>query len=683
MRAGSRCGVIEVRGGPTVGLFVNERGYTSVAMAVALLVSLTLAFSAASAQWALARSAEVQEVADAAAMAGENSVAAFSTIVQVLDACVLSMGLTGVLVYGAGLVISAIPFMRAKAPAVLDAGRRVLDARREFARSAAQGIERLERVLPAIVMANSASCVFANCRGGISYVGCAIPFPQRSETDYSFLEEEVDTGELDASTERLREATEVKERAEKRAIEAKERAWRADCVDDPMCMRSRAQTLAGLSGASNPDCPLASEWRFGYALSRARNYYRARSYQEAPLDGTMEELSRSAARSAFYSYACDVLGAATCEEDGKSVVLDLPELPHNNDTVRATSLYTDALWPCTDEEGGRSLHSSLSCVGATGPSSGHASLADLDAGTVTYCSACGMDLGVMGSVANASTNIDNGFEHYWRVVVEESREYQRAHEEAREAERRMREAAEEGADAFERAVKALSVERPKVCPAGAWGCVSVVMRKGGTTVPSALTRAFVSGTDLPPGVAMSAATLAPDDATDGNTVLSRVFDGLSDSEAGLVDLVGSVTDLWGKLLVGYGSAYGGVSDAAGDLLEGIGSLFGEEVASWLRSKVTALVEGMGFEPADMRHRKPVLVQSQKVLDQVGLTSLGQLRALVEALPPSADEITAESLARIMGELGAGDFTVATLPLPGGGESPIPLTVDLSTLVGVP
>ena len=135
----------------SVSLFVeDDGGYTTVAMAVALLVSLTLVFSAASAEWAMARSAEVQEVADAAALAGSNCVAAFSTVYQVLDACVLSLGLSGVMVMGAGMVVSSIPFVQAKAPAILGVGRQLLTARKGFATSAATGLSRLEKVLPAL-----------------------------------------------------------------------------------------------------------------------------------------------------------------------------------------------------------------------------------------------------------------------------------------------------------------------------------------------------------------------------------------------------------------------------------------------------------------------------------------------------------------------------------------------------
>ena len=61
----------------------GEGGYTTVAVAVALLMSIALAFGVAAAQWSHARAADVQEVADAAAMSGENCVAAFSTVAQV------------------------------------------------------------------------------------------------------------------------------------------------------------------------------------------------------------------------------------------------------------------------------------------------------------------------------------------------------------------------------------------------------------------------------------------------------------------------------------------------------------------------------------------------------------------------------------------------------------------------
>ena len=145
---GNRCGGdgCGANRGFGIGSFVrDDGGYTTFAIALALLVSLTLVFGTAAAHWSLARAADVQEVADATAMAGENCVAAFSTVAQVLDACVLTMGITGVVVCGAGLVVAAIPPLQAKSPSIINAGRKILDARREFAKSAAKGLKTLRR----------------------------------------------------------------------------------------------------------------------------------------------------------------------------------------------------------------------------------------------------------------------------------------------------------------------------------------------------------------------------------------------------------------------------------------------------------------------------------------------------------------------------------------------------------
>lgn len=683
MRAGCRCGAegSQRRGvGLSVSLFVrDDGGYTTVAVALALLLSLSLVFAAASANWASARSSEVQGVADAAAMAGSNCVAAFATVAQVVDACVLSLGIAGVLVYGVGLIVAAVPVVNAAAPAIRDAGARILDARRGFARSAAQGLGKLESVLPAIIMANSASCVSANSAGGVEYVGCAVPFPATSQSDFSFLEDELDHEELDGNAEKLQEASERKREAEEKADDARERAWRADCVNDPLCLRERAETLAGMGGASNPSYASAASWRFGYALARAKNYYLKRYYSEVPYSSDLEELTRSATRREFYKYAYEELCGATCIEEGEHVVLDLPQLAHTSDMVRASSLYYESVWPCTEEEGGRTLHSTPACPGATGADSGTASLAELEGGSVCFCETCRMSVWVMGNVADASTNINNGFEHYWRIIVEEAEKYEQHANEAAEAEREMRELGEKSSDAFEKALEMLAVERPKLCPAGAWGCVSVVARRGSVSVPSELSAAFGASATLPAGFALSAATLAPDEATDGNNVLSRVLDGVGDVGTP-VQLVGNVTELWGRLLVGYGSAYGSVSDTADDLFDGIGSLFGEQVASWLKGKLVSIVRAAGFEPADMRLRKPVLVHSQKVLDKAGLTTLGQARELLESLPASQEELKEANVGRIISALGVDEVTIAELPVPGLEGTTIPLTIDVKKLL---
>lgn len=68
-----------------------------MAVALALLVSFSLVFAAASAEWVMARSSEVQQVQMPGSDGGRgDSVAGFSTVAQVIDACAPSTGLAGI-----------------------------------------------------------------------------------------------------------------------------------------------------------------------------------------------------------------------------------------------------------------------------------------------------------------------------------------------------------------------------------------------------------------------------------------------------------------------------------------------------------------------------------------------------------------------------------------------------------
>ena len=66
-----------------------------------------------------------------------------------------------------------------------------------------------------------------------------------------------------------------------------------------------------------------------------------------------------------------------------------------------------------------------------------------------------MDVTDMGRVAAASTNIDNGFEHYWREVVRASRDYEVALDDRHEAEEELEGVSEGGIDAFQEALNSL------------------------------------------------------------------------------------------------------------------------------------------------------------------------------------------------------------------------------------
>lgn len=668
-----------------LALFLDgEGGYTTVAMALALLLSITLVLFAGRVQWGLSRAAEVQEVADACSMAGSNVVARYATCAQVCDALILSMGLAGMVTCGAALVLSAVPGAGPVAAETLEKGISLLETRADFAQSAVRGLAALERLVPALVMLNSTATVEANEGEGLTYAGIAVPVPLEGQSDFSSLGTEIDTGSLERKAHEMQEASERIEEARTRADGALMRGWMADCGHRPRCMRERASTLAGLTGGQNPDYASYESWTFGAALVRARTYYPMRRNLDGPENGTVEALVDSCVRKAFYGYAIERLSMASYVEraDG-GVDMQLPEFPHNTAETRSTSLYTEALWPCT-VEGGRVLHATLSCPGATGPADGYASLAQLDAGDVSRCEICQMDVTDMGRVAAASTSIDNGFEHYWREVVRASRDYEQARNERVEAEAQLEGIAQEGTDLFGEALDRLRVPRPHIVPPGAWGCVALVARTETESIPESLGGTFLDAGALPPGAALSAAMLAPDESQDGNSVLAHLFDGLSARSPALSGVLGDVGRLWGTLIESYGSSYDGLARDSSDFLDRIDGVFGGSVGAWVRDTVEGLVRDAGLEPSDIRMLKPVLVSSAEVFEGAGLEGVARAQQLILALGQSPDigAIARALGVDVPGGWGGGTITIAELPIPGTGQA-IPLDVDLSELAGAP
>ncbi len=672
-----------------VGLFVDEEGSTTVAAAVAVLVALALVFGLANVQWVASRSADVQAVADAGALAGMNVVASYATVAQVLDAMVLSMGLVGMLTLSIGLVLSAIPVVNASGPPVLRAATSVLEARAKLSRTAAQGLERLEKAVPYLVAANALAVVRANSSDDGSYVGVAIPYPLQGASDFGDLSSDDVAQKMEEAKEQGDEIEELAQQAEEAkqlADEALERGWRADCGDNPS-MRERAEALAGLSGALNPNYPTSTGWDFGVPILRARAYYRQRLANEAPVDGTPAEATRSAARAAFYRYAYEQVSQSSyTENDDGTVVCDLRELPANTSDVRGTSLYTDAVWPCTQEEAGRTIHSYAGCPGATGPSAGYASVADEESGACVECPVCLFTVVDLGRAPAASTSISNGFEHHWRLVVEASRDYEARRAEQARQEAAARKASSQATDLFQEALERLSTVRVELAPPGRYGCLCVVADPSSHVVPGDLATVVSGGASIPSRVAVAAAVLARDDATSGNNVLAGFFDGLV-AQGGVVGGVSAVLDAvmsaWGGLLAAYGDGYRAFTETMQSAFRGLFALGMSGVSTWLREALEDAVTLTGLQPADMSVKKPVLTNSVDVMNRAGNDWYGAVRAMVVTMQTVDADAGPQAVLAALGVFvetltGSDKLTVAEFSIPGTDLS-IPLEMDLGWL----
>jgi hypothetical protein len=675
-----------------IDLFIEDGAYTTLSSAVVILVVLTLLFSSTAAIWSMSRAGDTQVAADSGALAGANVVSSYHTAATVVDASILSLGLAGFATIGTGLVAVLIPGAELAAGDMVDTGIEIIKTRNKFAKSASKGLQKIETALPYLVAARAMQAVSAQDANSVTYTGTALAVPRTSESDFVALEgSEISTDAIEDTSKDLERAAEELQEASEDTAKAKERAWLADCgrsdrdsVGSCSCMWERAKRLAGLLGDQNPHYASSITWEPQVALDRARAYYRSRLANEAPLGSSVEMKAESAARKAFYTYASVEVNRAYITEDGSRVSSYIPLLPRNSDEVRATELYTDAAWPMSINGGKTYLHYGTSCPNyKKGTPGGLASVSAYDGRE--KCSKCHFGVSSLGAVAASSTSIENGFEYHFDKFKDAMEDYIECRNKELELERRTEDETDRAGNAFDQAIKALSGERPRIAPPGRNGVVALAV-SGDMTSPDQLNSSFNTAVGLGSRGAISAAVLAPDDATAQNNVLSRFFSTLEERSGGVAGALDGVMDVWGRLLVGYGDIQGSADELVGEMIDGLGGSSGAlgSIASWLGDTVSASVAALGLEPCDLRLRKPVLTDSANVIKSPGsdITGLSKVQDKLRSIPLGVTDPKAlcEALDyQVERTISGAVFTLAEISLPGGGS--IPLTIDVATLVG--
>ncbi len=691
-RPRARCKRGGFMGRAGIDLFIEDGAYTTLSSAVVILVVLTLLFSSAAAIWSMSRAGDTQAAADSGALAGANVVASYHTAATVVDASILSLGLAGFATIGTGLVAILIPGAELAAGDMVDTGIEIIKTRNKFAKSASKGLQKIEMALPYLVAARATQAVSAQDTEGATYTGTALAVPRTSESDFVALEgSEISTDVIKDTSKDLERAADELQKASEETAKAKERAWLADCggsdpasVGSCSCMWERARSLAKLSDIENPHYASSVTWEPQVALDRAKAYYRLRLANEAPQGSSVETKAESAARKAFYTYASAEVNRAYITEDGDRTTSYIPLLPRNTDEVRATELYTDAAWPTSTNDGKTYLHYGTSCPNyKKGVPGGLASVAAYDG--QDKCNRCHFGVSSLGAVAAPSTSIENGFEYHFDEFKGALEDYVECRNKELELMRQTEDEADRAGNAFDEAIKALSGERPRIAPPGRNGVVAFAV-SGAISSPDELSSSFNAAVRLGERGAISAAVLAPDDATAQNNVLSRFFSTLEERSGGVAGVLDGVMDVWGRLLVGYGDIQGSADELMGEMIDGLGGGSGAlgSIASWLGDTVSASVAALGLEPCDLRLRKPVLTDTANVIKSPGsdITGLSKVQDKLRSIPLGVTDPKAlcEALEyQVERTISGAVFTLAEIPLPGGGS--IPLTVDVATLAG--
>ena len=691
-RPRARCKRGGFMGRAGIDLFIEDGAYTTLSSAVVILVVLTLLFSSAAAIWSMSRAGDTQAAADSGALAGANVVASYHTAATVVDASILSLGLAGFATIGTGLVAILIPGAELAAGDMVDTGIEIIKTRNKFAKSASKGLQKIETALPYLVAARATQAVSAQDTEGATYTGTAPAVPRTSESDFVALEgSEISTDVIKDTSKDLERAADELQKASEETAKAKERAWLADCggsdpasVGSCSCMWERARSLAKLSDIENPHYASSVTWEPQVALDRAKAYYRLRLANEAPQGSSVETKAESAARKAFYTYASAEVNRAYITEDGDRTTSYIPLLPRNTDEVRATELYTDAAWPTSTNDGKTYLHYGTSCPNyKKGTPGGLASVAAYDG--QDKCNRCHFGVSSLGAVAAPSTSIENGFEYHFDRFKDALKKYVECRNKELELMRQTEDEADRAGNAFDEAIKALSGERPRIAPPGRNGVVALAV-SGAISSPDELNSSFNTTVRLGDRGAISAAVLAPDDATAQNNVLSRFFSTLEERSGGVAGVLDDVMDVWGRLLVGYGDIQGSADELMDEMIDDLGGDSGAlgSIASWLGDTVSASVAALGLEPCDLRLRKPVLTDTANVIKSPGsdITGLSNAQDKLRSIPLGVTDPKAlcEALEyQVERTISGTVFTLAEIPLPGGGS--IPLTVDVATLAG--
>lgn len=675
-----------------VDLFIEDGAYTTLSSAVVILVVLTLLFSSTSAIWSMSRAGDTQVAADSGALAGANVVSSYHTAATVVDASILSLGLAGFATIGTGLVAILIPGAEPVAGNMVDTGIEIIKTRNKFAKSASEGLQKIETALPYLVAARATQAVSAQDTDSVTYTGTALAVPRTSESDFVALKgSEISTDAIKDTSEDLEYAVEELQKASEETAKAKERAWLADCggsdesaIGRYSCIWERARSLAKLSDIENPHFASSVTWEPQVALDRAKTYYRQRLANEEPQGSSAEMKAQSAARRAFYTYAIEEVDRAYIRDDGEQFSAYIPLLPRVPNEVRPTELYTDVAWPVSSNDGRTYLHYGTDCpVYQKGTPSGLASVADYDGHDT--CEVCDFGVVTLGSALMPPSSIKNGFEYHFNEFKEALEDYADCRNKELELMRQTEDEADRASNAFDQAIKALSGERPRIAPPGRNGVVAFAVSDD-ISSPDKLNSSFNSAVKLGSRGAISAAVLAPDEATAQNNVLSRFFSTLEERSGGVAGVLDGVMDVWGRLLVGYGDIQGSADELMGEMINDLGGGSGAlgSIASWLGDTVSSSVAALGLEPCDLRLRKPVLTDTANVIRSPGsdITGLSKAQDKLRSIPLGVTDPKAlcEALEyQVERTISGTVFTLAEIPLPGGGS--IPLTVDVATLVG--
>lgn len=686
--AKKHCGSVAVRRRKRA-FFADDGGFSTVGMVLALLISVSLIIGATQVYKLRSVSASVQNVADACALAAEKQVASFYIVAQVCDSAILSLSVAGVAVIGVGLVTACIPGTQAISVKCVEAGQKILSARTRFANSCKEGLNKLQALLPIFAALDVAALAAANNSKGSSYFALAYLTPFEGKDLLVPVGSEADAlANVEGAREEIAQAAVQADDAAQEANAHKQRAFEADCGNAPSyCMYERSRRLAGLEGSSNPQYSSVDAWSFSVALRRAQAYYYVRYVQEGPTTSAVDNWARSAIRKRFYAYANDLLTQGYVYETEDYFEAYFPLLPRNTAEMRETSLYTEVAYPITvNEDEEYHMHAFVECPQAQVESYwGLGSVAQLEAEELVKCPVCEFSAASVGKVAAASTSIENGFEYHYHIVAREAAAYQEQRAVLTQSAQAVKRPVESLFQTIKQLLKEVGNHRLVTQPPGSVGAIALVIDTQTLNEADVIANSLVgNNSNLGVRMAISAATLADDDASEADTVVSALLDNLLRETTH--SLPSFALDVWSGFLRMYSAGNQSLAAQVEGILNHLPLVGASGLGTWASKRLQQTIREAGFEPPDLVSHKPVLVNSYHVAaaDQSSFAKglLGAKQAFSSAYGGIAQDplsaLVGIAAGRLLSSYESWDatFVVARIELFGANGPSIPVEITL-------
>ncbi len=611
-----RCGFRWWQKCRAVCVFRDERGITTVSMAVSMFLSLALIFSAAQLYKIQSAAADIQEVADVASLAAENEVAEFMIAANTCDAIVLSMTLLAGTLYGVGIVTACIPPLSELSANIINAATKTAQARDKFSEKAAEGLNRLQQMLPFLSAAAAAEIGKANNIDGdmySSYFPLAMLVPAKGEPIGKVSDNLLETGQyVEDLVPDMREKSAEVEHLAQRADEAKRAGYEADCGRNPSaCMYERFNSLAGFGAEYNPLYESADTWSFKTALLRAKYYYSERyDNEDYYWDDHDEHASDSVLRMYYYDYAYTEIRQAYFEASDERCTF--PKLFRNLEEMRSTSLYTKQLFPVTESDNTETVHAWGACSAADGYTH-EVSVREMENANYAECERCHFTIESIANIASATTNVSSGFEYHYQEVRRACDEYNEVMEELEPLKTQVQEESKNLFQGIADVIADTESRRIHALPPGRYGAIAMVVNTASNDASAGFENTFIaSGQTFGTRAAVSGATLIGDSSDSASSVITSLLDGVADIDSAAVGVGKVVLDSWSTLLRAFEDGQSALSDGVSRALNSIHTTTISGLGDWAAGELSSVFQAIGLEPVQLDSLKPILVNTGSV-----------------------------------------------------------------------